>query len=100
MLSEHRDKHAARRFLRRLVEVAGTTHVRSELVYLIKVLVESSATELLVPQVTLDEIVGSSVPEPRELEVYAPHPEAVALQASNQMAADKPTGSADDGSPS
>ncbi len=28
MLSEHRDKHAARRFLRRLVEVAGTKPLR------------------------------------------------------------------------
>ena len=28
MLSEHRDKHAARRFLRRLVEVAGRKPLR------------------------------------------------------------------------
>src|SRR5882724_5099123 len=76
-------------------DVARTAHVGGELVNLVETAVDDIAAEALVAQIADDEVVRRRLGEFRELEIDAAYPEAFMLQALDEMAADKTSGTAD-----
>src|SRR4051794_5378554 len=80
-------------------EVAGAAHIGGELVDFVKPAIDDGVAEIRVAQVADDEIIGLSFSELGKFQVDPTDPEAFMLQAARQMAANKPTSTADQGRP-
>jgi hypothetical protein len=70
-------------------DVAGAAHVGGKLVDFIETAVDDLAAEGGVAEVSDYEIVGRRVGKLRELQIDAPHPEPIRLQAPDEVAPDK-----------
>jgi hypothetical protein len=71
----------------------SAAHIGSELVYLIKILVDQFTAILLLPKIRKREIVRLSMAELRKLKIYATDPEYFSFQSLDQMRTDKAAGS-------
>src|SRR6516165_8319044 len=75
--------------------IAGATHICGKLIDLIESAVYDSPAKSLIPQVTHHEIVSSRIREVVKFQIYPANPKSIVLQPFDQMAADEPTGPAD-----
>jgi hypothetical protein len=60
-------------------DVTSATHVSSELIHLVEAAIDDSATGALIAQVADDEVVSHCFREFVKFQVYAAHPEALAV---------------------
>jgi hypothetical protein len=70
-------------------DVPGPTHIRSELVDLVKPRVDHGTAEILVAEVTDSEIIRLRFSVLVEFQVDAANPETLLTQPSDQVAADE-----------
>jgi hypothetical protein len=78
-------------------DVAGTPHIGGQLIDFVERPIDHRAAELLAPQVADDEIVRLAVAEFRKFQIDPADPEALSFQATDEMAADEPARSANQG---
>jgi hypothetical protein len=60
-------------------DVTGASHIRGELINLIKAAVNNSAAEPGIPQIANDKIIGFALREFMKLQVDTPHPIPITL---------------------
>jgi hypothetical protein len=68
-------------------------HVRSELIYFIKLHIHYITTDHWISEISKNEIVRVGFSELRVLEVHTSHPPTFTLQPLNEVRSDEPTGS-------
>jgi hypothetical protein len=72
-------------------DVAGPAHIGRKLIHLVKPAIHSRSTIVRIAQIRNHEIVGRGFAEGRQLQIDAPHPEALTLQLFHKMGSDKTT---------
>src|SRR5262249_13594431 len=78
-------------------DIAGPSHIGGKLINFVKAPINHVFYEGLVAEIADDKIVRLRLGEAWELEIGAPHPEALLLQAAHEMMTDEAAGPADEG---